>query len=181
MQQIVQENLKFLQSPLDNRRKHGRLSMFFKFCGLEKRSSRHAHNVKIASSNLAPAPKCDCSSTVEQRPFKPLVPSSNLGSRTNFLFFKILSSEVTYMSTCADYIRLRIRSPLLNIFRGPLAQRLEQGTHNSLVIGSNPVRPTKCWSGSSIEQSNLFIRDRLWVRSPPGPPFRPIRLVVLGQ
>ena len=25
------------------------------FCGLEKRSSRHAHNVKIASSNLAPA------------------------------------------------------------------------------------------------------------------------------
>ena len=28
--------------------------------------------------------RCDCSSTVEQRPFKPLVPSSNLGSRTTF-------------------------------------------------------------------------------------------------
>ena len=46
------------------------------------------------------------------------------------------------MSMCVDYVRLRIRSPLLNIFCGPLAQRLEQGTHNSLVIGSNPVRPT---------------------------------------
>ena len=28
------------------------------------------------------------------------------------------------------------------VIEGPLAQRLEQGTHNSLVIGSNPVRPT---------------------------------------
>lgn len=25
---------------------------------------------------------------------------------------------------------------------GPLAQRLEQGTHNPLVLGSNPRRPT---------------------------------------
>ena len=25
---------------------------------------------------------------------------------------------------------------------GPLAQRLEQGTHNPLVVGSNPTRPT---------------------------------------
>ncbi|CRI63027.1 hypothetical protein THIOKS11120016 [Thiocapsa sp. KS1] len=30
-------------------------------------------------------------------------------------------------------------STLLN---GPLAQRLEQGTHNPLVLGSNPRRPT---------------------------------------
>ena len=55
MQQDVQGSLKFLQSPLDNRRKHDRLSMFFKFCGLEKRSSRHAHNVKIIGSNPIPA------------------------------------------------------------------------------------------------------------------------------
>ena len=25
---------------------------------------------------------------------------------------------------------------------GPLAQRLEQGTHNALAVGSNPTRPT---------------------------------------
>ena len=55
MQQVVEGSLKFLLSPLDNRRKYGRLSTFFKFCGLEKRSSRHAHNVKIIGSNPIPA------------------------------------------------------------------------------------------------------------------------------
>ena len=28
------------------------------------------------------------------------------------------------------------------IFSGPVAQRLEQGTHNPLVAGSNPAGPT---------------------------------------
>lgn len=29
-----------------------------------------------------------------------------------------------------------------NILIGPVAQRLEQGTHNPLVVGSNPTGPT---------------------------------------
>ena len=29
-----------------------------------------------------------------------------------------------------------------NILTGPVAQRLEQGTHNPLVVGSNPTGPT---------------------------------------
>ena len=29
-----------------------------------------------------------------------------------------------------------------NILNGPVAQRLEQGTHNPLVVGSNPTGPT---------------------------------------
>lgn len=29
--------------------------------------------------------------------------------------------------------------------KGPLAQRLEQGTHNPLAVGSNPTRPTSLW------------------------------------
>ena len=28
------------------------------------------------------------------------------------------------------------------ILAGPVAQRLEQGTHNPLVVGSNPTGPT---------------------------------------
>ena len=43
------------KTPLDKVRKYDGLSMFFKFCGLEKRSSRHAHNVKIIGSNPIPA------------------------------------------------------------------------------------------------------------------------------
>ena len=33
---------------------------------------------------------------------------------------------------------------------GPVAQRLEQGTHNPLVVGSNPTGPTTLTSLSSI-------------------------------
>ena len=29
-----------------------------------------------------------------------------------------------------------------NILTGPVAQRLEQGTHNPLVVGSSPTGPT---------------------------------------
>lgn len=32
--------------------------------------------------------------------------------------------------------------PSNKIVRGPLAQRLEQGTHNALAVGSIPTRPT---------------------------------------
>ncbi len=37
-----------------------------------------------------------------------------------------------------------VRSTILksNSIYGPIAQRLEQGTHNPLVVGSNPTRPT---------------------------------------
>ena len=31
---------------------------------------------------------------------------------------------------------------VFGVFSGPVAQRLEQGTHNPLVLGSNPSRPT---------------------------------------
>ena len=37
-----------------------------------------------------------------------------------------------------------------NILTGPVAQRLEQGTHNPLVVGSNPTGPTILKSLSSI-------------------------------
>ena len=37
-----------------------------------------------------------------------------------------------------------------NILIGPVAQRLEQGTHNPLVVGSNPTGPTTLTSLSSI-------------------------------
>ena len=33
---------------------------------------------------------------------------------------------------------------------GPVAQRLEQGTHNPLVVGSNPTGPTTLTSLSTI-------------------------------
>lgn len=37
-----------------------------------------------------------------------------------------------------------------NILIGPVAQRLEQGTHNPLVVGSNPTGPTILKSLSTI-------------------------------
>ena len=40
-------------------------------------------------------------------------------------------------------LRSHLRTPLLQIIDGPLAQRLEQRTHNPLVEGSNPSGPTK--------------------------------------
>ena len=36
-----------------------------------------------------------------------------------------------------------LKRKLLIIKKGPVAQRLEQGTHNPLVGGSNPSGPTK--------------------------------------
>ena len=36
------------------------------------------------------------------------------------------------------------------ILTGPVAQRLEQGTHNPLVVGSNPTGPTTSTSLSLI-------------------------------
>ena len=34
------------------------------------------------------------------------------------------------------------RSVLHSFFQGPVAQRLEQWTHNPLVVGSNPTGPS---------------------------------------
>ena len=39
---------------------------------------------------------------------------------------------------------------------GRIAQRLEQGTHNALVLGSNPSAPIHCIC-SSVGQSNGFL------------------------
>ena len=36
-----------------------------------------------------------------------------------------------------------MRNKIRNALHGPVAQRLEQGTHNPLVAGSNPAGPTK--------------------------------------
>ena len=44
-----------------------------------------------------------------------------------------------------------------NILTGPVAQRLEQGTHNPLVVGSNPTGPTTLTSLSSIGKVFVFI------------------------
>ncbi len=46
-------------------------------------------------------------------------------------------------------VQVRPSVPSLN-FIGPLAQRLEQGTHNPLVVGSNPTGPTILKSLSSM-------------------------------
>ena len=49
-------------------------------------------------------------------------------------------------------VQVRPSVPSLN-FIGPLAQRLEQGTHNPLVLGSNPRGPTINASlAQSVEQ-----------------------------
>lgn len=48
----------------------------------------------------------------------------------------------------AQWIEQRISNPQVvgsiptQSAKGPLAQRLEQGTHNALAVGSNPTRPT---------------------------------------
>ena len=39
------------------------------------------------------------------------------------------------------------REAAVEFLRGPLAQWLEQGTHNPLVVGSNPTGPTKYLCG----------------------------------
>lgn len=36
-----------------------------------------------------------------------------------------------------------MRNKLRNVLSGPVAQRLEQSTHNALVAGSNPAGSTK--------------------------------------
>ncbi len=41
---------------------------------------------------------------------------------------------------------------------GPVAQRLEQATHNRLVLGSNPSRPTILSRHSSFNLSVRFVR-----------------------
>lgn len=39
--------------------------------------------------------------------------------------------------------------------RGPVAQRSERRTHNPLVAGSNPARPTRNWTNSvTFEQED---------------------------
>lgn len=43
---------------------------------------------------------------------------------------------------------------------GPLAQSAEQGTHNSLVIGSSPVRPTK-FAGIAQLAEHLFCNQKV--------------------
>ena len=42
-----------------------------------------------------------------------------------------------------------------NILIGPVAQRLEQGTHNPLVVGSNPTGPTILKFLSSVTNCDL--------------------------
>jgi hypothetical protein len=44
---------------------------------------------------------------------------------------------------------------------GPVAQRLEQQTHNLLVLGSNPSRPTICFeefSADVVENIQLSLK-----------------------
>src|SRR5580698_1611238 len=56
--------------------------------------------------------------------------------------------NVSYCDLSEPVVHIR-----LNI--GPVAQRLEQGTHNPLVGGSNPSGPTKTISGIANE-INIF-------------------------
>ena len=43
-------------------------------------------------------------------------------------------------------------------FEGLVAQRLEQRTHNPLVRGSNPFRPTNFWSRSLMIKHPAYTR-----------------------
>ena len=47
---------------------------------------------------------------------------------------------------------------LCSVCHGPVAQRLEQGTHNPLVVGSNPTGPTimTCWEAAPQRGRLLF-------------------------
>ena len=48
--------------------------------------------------------------------------------------------------------------PLFNDDYGPVAQRLEQGTHNPLVAGSNPAGPTN-FDDLTIKDIKLIIEE----------------------
>ena len=53
-----------------------------------------------------------------------------------------------------------------NILIGPVAQRLEQGTHNPLVVGSNPTGPTILKSLSSMGKGffvTSFLGKGIWM------------------
>ena len=63
--------------------------------------------------------------------------------------------------TCCDplrYSKIVIGRSICH--RGPVAQRLEQGTHNPLVGGSNP-------SGPTMDRSSSILVSRLWRYDPP--------------
>ncbi len=48
---------------------------------------------------------------------------------------------------------------------GPLAQRSEQGTHNPLVVGSNPTGPTILFRYHCFQQFTPFYETNWsWVR-----------------
>src|SRR5579863_6122477 len=51
------------------------------------------------------------------------------------------------------------RASMLNWAYGPVAQRLEQQTHNLLVVGSSPTGPTICrrslWGGGVISPYSI--------------------------
>ena len=47
-----------------------------------------------------------------------------------------------------------------NIGAGPIAQRLEQATHNRLVGGSNPSGPTNL---AGVEKQRLIVEQRVLV------------------
>jgi hypothetical protein len=45
-----------------------------------------------------------------------------------------------------------LETPIL-LVRGPIAQRLEQGTHNPLVVGSNPTGPKRVTKDGTTPRS----------------------------
>jgi hypothetical protein len=59
---------------------------------------------------------------------------------------------------------------------GPVAQRLEQGTHNPLVPGSNPGGPTTAAESRQIDRSTLGSGDAVRPADRPIPPRGSVRL-----
>ena len=51
---------------------------------------------------------------------------------------------------------------------GPLAQRLEQGTHNPLVVGSNPTGPTNCPHSKAFVYLRLSMNRRDFLKQTAG-------------
>ena len=69
---------------------------------------------------------------------------------------------------------------MTEIIKGPLAQRSEQSTHNRLVVGSNPTRPTMHVDRAS-ERSGLqnhLCRERYPGRAPLYGPVSPFIILL---
>lgn len=110
---------------------HSLLQSFLTMCGLhDGRDKRWYHEQQLS---FFPG---DC-----------FVASNNtINSHDRATYTRVLS-EVSRMNSherLGDMIMQRVWLYLLNVdnFSGPVAQRLEQRTHNPLVVGSNPTGPT---------------------------------------